>query len=248
LRNDVAIALGRRWGMKIGLALSGGEIRAAVFHLGVLRRLADQDLLETTSQISTVSGGSLVLAALMCRADMSWPSSAEYRALLYPALRKLLTTTDLFSIKAIGWVGALRFNRRLINDRARVLADLLEQRWGVTGDLRGLPDQPVWWINTTSLETEKNWRFAKRELGDWQFGRHYNPAVRLADAAAASAAVPYVIGALTLALPSDVGTAPTPPLVSPSKGASRRQPRFACGTVMRMRISAWKPCSSRSRD
>jgi NTE family protein len=189
--------------MKIGLALSGGGIRAAVFHLGVLRRLADQDLLETTSQISTVSGGSLVLAALMCRADMSWPSSAEYRALLYPALRKLLTTTDLFSIKAIGWVGALRFNRRLINDRARVLADLLEQRWGVTGDLRGLPDQPVWWINTTSLETGKNWRFAKREMGDWQFGRHYNPAVRLADAAAASAAVPYVIGALTLALPSD---------------------------------------------
>ena len=189
--------------MKIGLALSGGGIRAAVFHLGVLRRLADQELLETTSQISTVSGGSLILAALMSRADMSWPSSAEYRTLLYPALRELLTTTDLFGTKAIGWAGVLRFNTQLINNRARVLADLLEQRWGVKGDLRGLPDQPVWWINTTSFETGKNWRFAKREMGDWQFGRHYNPAVRLADAAAASAAVPYVIGALKLALPSD---------------------------------------------
>jgi NTE family protein len=45
--------------MQIGLALSGGGIRAAVFHLGVLRRLAEQEFLENVSQISTVSGGSL---------------------------------------------------------------------------------------------------------------------------------------------------------------------------------------------
>ena len=32
--------------MEIGLTLSGGGIRAAVFHLGVLHRLADEDLLE----------------------------------------------------------------------------------------------------------------------------------------------------------------------------------------------------------
>jgi patatin-like phospholipase len=44
---------------KIGLALSGGGIRAAVFHLGVLRRLAAENLLEAVSSLSTVSGGSL---------------------------------------------------------------------------------------------------------------------------------------------------------------------------------------------
>jgi NTE family protein len=189
--------------MQIGLALSGGGIRAAVFHLGVLRRLAEQDLLESVTQISTVSGGSLVLAALISRAGFKWPGSEEYRTRLYPTLKELLTTTDLFSFKAVGWPGVIRFNIQLLNHRAKVLAELLEERWGVTGTVEQLPDQPTWWINTTCLETGKNWRFAKREMGDWQFGRHYNPPARLADAAAASAAVPYVIGALTLSLPQD---------------------------------------------
>jgi NTE family protein len=189
--------------MQIGLALSGGGIRAAVFHLGVLRRLAEQDLLESVSQISTVSGGSLVLAALLSKADMQWPSSQLYRTQLYPTLKQLLTTVDLFTFNAIGWRSVFRLNTRLLTHRANVLADLLAERWGVSAAVRDLPDRPAWWINTTCFETGKNWRFAKREMGDWQFGRHYNPPVRLADAAAASAAVPYVIGTLTLSLPRD---------------------------------------------
>lgn len=189
--------------MQIGLALSGGGMRAAVFHLGVLRRLADEDLLEAVSQLSTVSGGSLMTAALIAKGGMRWPTSAEYRAKLYADMRRLLTTTDLFSFRAVGWAGLLTFNLRLIRHRAQILADLLEQRWGVAGALRDLPDRPAWWINTTCVETGKNWRFSKREMGDWQFGRHYDPPFRLAEAAAASAAVPYAIGALTLTLPGE---------------------------------------------
>ncbi len=189
--------------MEIGLTLSGGGIRAAVFHLGVLRRLADEDLLESVSQLSTVSGGSLVTAAVIAKSQMRWPSSADYRSRVYPELRSLLTTTDLFSLKAVGWTGLLRFNRRLIRHRAKVLAELLAERWGVKGAVRDLPDRPAWWINTTCLETGKNWRFGKREMGDWQFGRHYDPPVSLAEAAAASAAVPYAIGALHLRVPDD---------------------------------------------
>jgi NTE family protein len=56
-------------------------------------------------------------------------------------------------------------------------------------------------INTTCVESGKNWRFSKREMGDWTFGRHCAPDLPLAVAAAASAAVPYVIGALPLTLP-----------------------------------------------
>lgn len=37
--------------------------------------------------------------------------------------------------------------------------------------------------------------------GDWRFGRHFNPDVPIANAIAASAAVPYVIGALKFNLP-----------------------------------------------
>src|SRR5262245_29800444 len=43
-----------------GLALSGGGFRAALFHVGVLARLAELDLLRRIKVLSTVSGGSLV--------------------------------------------------------------------------------------------------------------------------------------------------------------------------------------------
>jgi NTE family protein len=114
-----------------------------------------------------------------------------------------LTTADLFSPKAIGWRGIWEFNTDLVLSRATVLARLLERNWGITGRLADLPDTPNWQINTTCIETGKNWRFARREMGDWSFGRHYAPDLPLSTAVAASAAVPYAIGALTLPLPAD---------------------------------------------
>jgi NTE family protein len=45
---------------KLGLALSGGGFRAALFHLGVLARLAELELLQHVQVLSTVSGGSII--------------------------------------------------------------------------------------------------------------------------------------------------------------------------------------------
>ena len=45
---------------KTGLALSGGGFRASLFHIGVLARLAELDLLWNVDVISTVSGGSII--------------------------------------------------------------------------------------------------------------------------------------------------------------------------------------------
>lgn len=45
---------------KLGLALSGGGLRAAFFHVGVLETLADLDRLRRVEIISAVSGGSIV--------------------------------------------------------------------------------------------------------------------------------------------------------------------------------------------
>lgn len=188
---------------RIGLALSGGGVRAATFHLGVLRRLAAEGLLERVSVVSTVSGGSLVTAAVTAEAGMKWPSSADFIEKIYPAVRARMISTDLFSLPAIGWRGLIEFNIDLVRSRATVLAKLLERNWGVSGTLGDLPDAPHWLVNTTCFETGKNWRFAKREMGDWSFGRNYAPDVPLAVAAAASAAVPYVIGAMPLWLPTE---------------------------------------------
>ncbi|CAN7387120.1 patatin-like phospholipase family protein [Pararhizobium sp. LjRoot235] len=186
---------------RIGLALSGGGIRAAVFHLGVLRRLAEAEMLEQVVQISTVSGGSLVTGAIFSEADGQWPSSERFLAEIYPRLRTRLTETDLFSLKALGIAGLLKKNVRILNRRAHILSELLQTKWGIGLKLCDLPSTPVWHINTTCYETGKNWRFTHDSMGDWQFGRHYSPDVPVSDAIAASAAVPYAIGALRLKLP-----------------------------------------------
>ena len=45
---------------KIGLGLSGGGFRAALFHIGVLAALAEHDILKNVEIISCVSGGSII--------------------------------------------------------------------------------------------------------------------------------------------------------------------------------------------
>ena len=45
---------------KIGLALSGGGLRASFFHIGLLAQMAEQGVLKSVAVISTVSGGSII--------------------------------------------------------------------------------------------------------------------------------------------------------------------------------------------
>ena len=48
----------------VGLALSGGGIRSATFSLGVMQRLAKEDLLKYVDYLSTVSGGGYIGGSL----------------------------------------------------------------------------------------------------------------------------------------------------------------------------------------
>jgi NTE family protein len=68
-----------------GLALSGGGHRAALFHIGVLARLADLDQLRQVRVISTVSGGSLVgtLYYLLLRDRLQTLTDQQLTAAVY---------------------------------------------------------------------------------------------------------------------------------------------------------------------
>src|SRR6516165_6645430 len=50
---------------RIGLALSGGGFRATLYHLGLVRFLRDAGLLSRVTQITSVSGGSIIAAHLV---------------------------------------------------------------------------------------------------------------------------------------------------------------------------------------
>ena len=181
--------------MRVAIALSGGGVRAVAFHCGVLRRLALDGLLERTTFVSTVSGGSLLTGLILCQNDYRWPRSEEFLERVLPQVTKCLTTATLqwsyvWRVFAVPW--------RLAQGRARILARQLEAQWGIAGSLQELPSVPRWIINATCYETGKNWRFSQPRMGDYLSHYVLEPDVPIADAIAASAAVPGLIGPLVI--------------------------------------------------
>ena len=66
--------------LKIGVALSGGGIRATIFHLGLFKWLAENELMENIKHISSVSGASIAIGLIYTYNNMKWPTSREYMA------------------------------------------------------------------------------------------------------------------------------------------------------------------------
>ena len=181
--------------MRVGLALSGGGVRATVFHLGVLARLARQSLIENITILSTVSGGSLAVALVRACSGNAWPGSDGFLEHTIPKARQLLTTR---SLKRAYLRRLLLPTWALRHGRAAAMAQALRDCWSVTGSLSDLPDSPRWIINATCYETGKNWRFMKKRMGDYVTGHVSSPQLPIAQAVAASSAVPGLIGSLKL--------------------------------------------------
>src|SRR5882672_9715999 len=59
---------------RLALCLSGGGFRAALFHLGALRRLNELGILGRVDLVCSVSGGSILAAHLATRLR-AWPAS-----------------------------------------------------------------------------------------------------------------------------------------------------------------------------
>lgn len=177
--------------MKLGISLSGGGVRALVFHLGVLKRLAESKQWNSIEHISTVSGGSLCVAMIFAKNGGKWPTAEEYLNTVLPAAKEQLTKHSLMwaSIRA----GFLRPDL-LLGGRAHLVARVLTKKWGLKISLQDLPERPRWTINCTTYETGKNWRFSRKRMGDYMTGYVFNPDFPVADAAAASAGFPAGIG------------------------------------------------------
>lgn len=181
--------------MKIGLALSGGGVRATVFHLGVLHRLAESRRWGDINFLSTVSGGSLCIALVFEKAGQRWPSANEFSHRCLPEIRTLLTSCDLEGqykrfLLLKPWL--------LLRGRASMIAKLIREQWGITSNVSQMPDPPRWEICATCYETGKSWRFSRTRMGDYLTNYVISPHFPLAEAAAASAAVPGAIGPLRL--------------------------------------------------
>ena len=177
--------------LPIYLALSGGGTRAMAFHLGVLKRLAEEDALDRVKKISTVSGGSLLIGLLLKKNNYKWPTKEEFDSKVFKEVRKELGNRTL--------VYQL-FSKRLFPNletggvKAHWLTRGLRDAWGIDEKLSDIPESPGWVINATSAETGKRFYFTQGKLTCYEVGAINAEDFSIATAMATSAGFPGGIG------------------------------------------------------
>ena len=175
---------------RIGLALSGGGIRAAIFHLGALQYFAEAKLFTQIASISSVSGASLVMGLIFAVNKNKWPSEKDFLLTVQPKVRKLILENNIQASA----LRRLPFSPRYWRHRVDLLAKVLEEKWYIHGTLQDLPPSPFWEINCTTFETGNNFRFRRDYMGDSKIGYVQNPQLPISHMIAASAAFPVLIG------------------------------------------------------
>lgn len=175
--------------MQIGLALSGGGMRAAVYHLGILQAMAEVGLLSRITRISSVSGASICIGLIFSCNHQVWPSDQEFIDTVLPKVRKLITSKDIQWTSLIKWLCMPYYWDKKVN----LLSEVMEKKWGIHCCLQSIPDKPLWIINTTAFETGKDFRISTQRMGSNNLFV-MRPAFRMSHAMGASASFPILIG------------------------------------------------------
>ena len=176
---------------RLGLALSGGGFRAALFHIGVLASLAEQDLLRHVAVISTVSGGGIIGAFYYLkvrqllegsRGDGLQSSAEAFRKIVSEIEQEFLPPLQL-NLRLLTFADRHQNARILANEysSSQRLADLFDQHFfqPLSGTertlLRDLPIQnqvsgsavaPALIINATSLNTGHLFQLTGTHIGE----------------------------------------------------------------------------------
>jgi NTE family protein len=159
---------------RIALALSGGGFRASVFHLGVLRRLAELGWLSRVDVLSTVSGGSIVGAFAVTRWQQWIHAGADGHAfdevIAQPFLQRIQKGNFILEwlLRSPLWPLRKAIDRQFT--RTQAAAELID-RWFFDGlNCDQLPERPLLVLNATSLHSIRSWRFTRGGLGDSRVG------------------------------------------------------------------------------
>lgn len=184
----------------IALCLSGGGYRAALFHLGALRRLNELGILTRVDAISCVSGGSILGAFLAQRVD-PWPESGPI-----PDFGR--TVVDPFRAFTRKNVRTLWLARRLLTPwDSTVAVESLRRRYErdvVQMSLRDLDDgrRPRFVFSAADMAYGVNWTSEAAGVGSYQAG-YARPAPAewsVARAVAASSCFPPAFAPMPIGL------------------------------------------------
>jgi NTE family protein len=185
-----------------GLCMSGGGYRAALFHLGGLRRLNELGILSQITTFSSVSGGSIVnaqIATALARGELKWPGPGDViegwdqavteRVTRFCQTRNIRTPAVLHRLRPGNWFRGHAGVEGLADQYRSHLTDL---------DLRQVPRRPRFVLSATDTAFGVNWIFdsGRRRTGDYQAGYADLPDWPLARAVAASSCFPPVFNPL----------------------------------------------------
>jgi NTE family protein len=184
-------------GPPVAVALSGGGFRATLAGLGVLRFLADAGLLGNVRYVSSVSGGSIangVFATAYPKLAADGFSAYAFDRLVLAPVVDRVTGGSLSSVLVRGmW--------RILGPTSRtsLLADALDAWFFEGALLHELDPRCRFIVNAANLTTGARFGFEREVLGDYVTGTIPSGGVglRVADAVAASAAVPGIFSAYT---------------------------------------------------
>lgn len=187
----------------VALCLSGGGYRAALFHLGALRRLNELGILSQVDTISAVSGGS-ILAAHLARHLPAWAPSgdilpdwdARVAQPFKEFVRRNIRTGPLLR-RAAPW--------NWLRSSTQVNALANQYRRHLNGQrLCDLPERPNYIFCATDISYGVNWEFSRLWLGDYQFGHSTQTHLySIAEAVAASSCFPPIFSPLRLRVLSE---------------------------------------------
>jgi predicted acylesterase/phospholipase RssA len=143
---------------RLGLALSGGGLRATLFHLGVVRFLRDADLLGQVTHIVSVSGGSILGAHLALNWGRYTGSEADFEGAASKILDFVQSDARNQIARRIPFLLPLRYLRLLAlrgTSRTVTPTGLLEKLYAKSlyGDARvhQLPETPELHLLTTNM-------------------------------------------------------------------------------------------------
>jgi NTE family protein len=182
----------------IALCLSGGGFRAALLHLGAVRRLDQLGVLARIDTISSVSGGSIFAAFLARVIHQRFGSTGVPPGLSGPLFPDFQTAVaDPFHVFVSLDARTEPLQRRLWpaywfrpGTSVSGLAEHYERHLTNLA-LADLPVRPHFILCATDMVFGVNWEFDREKMGDWQAG--YVPTPRhwpLARAVAASSCFP----------------------------------------------------------
>jgi NTE family protein len=174
----------------IALCLSGGGFRAALFHLGAVRRLYELGLLDQVRTISATSGGTMLAAFLAHRwrlwfgQDLDWDG---WERLIAMPFRRIASRNINTIPVLVGWLPWNWMNNAGID----AMADACEARGVTRQTTSDLPAQPEFVFKAADLVSGDEFLFARTSA----------PAYRVATAVAVASCYPGFFRPFTVRRP-----------------------------------------------